>query len=222
MPWLVVVFGLMIAPLGVVSIFFIVIQPILLGTWSTLALVAAAAMLIQIPYSLDELLATLQFVRRRSQAGRNWLRVFFRGDTDSPDQRAPDVDELDAPARTLLSEMVAGGVGLPWNLALAACIGLSLLFTRLTLGTEDGLADAHHLIGALVLTVVSIAAADVARPVRLLNVPLGAALIAVPFVYGAAPATMITTVLSGIAIAALSVRRGPIRARYGAWDRRIV
>ena len=36
---LVVLFGLMIAPLGVVSIFFIIIQPILIGTWSTLALI---------------------------------------------------------------------------------------------------------------------------------------------------------------------------------------
>ena len=56
MPWLVLLFGLMIAPLGITSIFFIVIQPIVIGTWSTLALIAAAAMLIQIPYSLDELL----------------------------------------------------------------------------------------------------------------------------------------------------------------------
>ena len=49
MPWLVLLFGLMIVPLGVVSITFIVIQPILIGTWCTLCLIAAAAMLIQIP-----------------------------------------------------------------------------------------------------------------------------------------------------------------------------
>src|SRR3546814_8491588 len=67
MPWLVFLFGLMIAPLGVVSIFFVIIQPIVIGTWATLTLVGAAAMLIQIPYSLDELLATIQFVRRRAR-----------------------------------------------------------------------------------------------------------------------------------------------------------
>ena len=49
MPWLVLLFGLMIAPLGVTSIFFIIIQPIVIGTWSTLALLAAAVMLVQIP-----------------------------------------------------------------------------------------------------------------------------------------------------------------------------
>ena len=82
MPWLVLLFGLMIAPLGITSIFFIVIQPIVIGTWSTLALIAAAAVLIQIPYSLDELIATLQFLRRRVKAGQNWLRVLLVGGTD--------------------------------------------------------------------------------------------------------------------------------------------
>jgi hypothetical protein len=83
MPWLVILFGLMIAPLGITSIFFIVIQPIVIGAWSTIALIAAAAVLVQIPYSRDELLVTLQFMRRRARAGRNWLRVFLFGDTDA-------------------------------------------------------------------------------------------------------------------------------------------
>ncbi|MCE3246351.1 MAG: polymerase subunit epsilon [Geminicoccaceae bacterium] len=52
MPWLVVLFGLMIAPLGIVSILFIIIQPIVIGTWSTIALIGAAAILVQIPYSM--------------------------------------------------------------------------------------------------------------------------------------------------------------------------
>lgn len=56
MPWLVVLFGIMIVPLGAVSITFIIIQPIVIGTYCTLCLVAAAAMLLQIPYSIDELL----------------------------------------------------------------------------------------------------------------------------------------------------------------------
>src|SRR5690606_12841876 len=57
-PWLVLLFGIMIVPLGAVSITFIVIQPILLNTWCAVCLIAAAAMLIQIPYSFDELVAT--------------------------------------------------------------------------------------------------------------------------------------------------------------------
>jgi nucleoside-diphosphate-sugar epimerase len=224
MPWLVVLFGLMIAPLGVVSIFFIVIQPILLGTWSTLALLAAAAMLVQIPYSLDELLASVQFVRRRARAGSRWLTVALRGDTDETEPRpvARAADELDAPLPAVIGNALGGGVSLPWNLALAAAIAVALLFTRLFLAAEPPLANAHHLIGALVLTVISIAAADVARPVRYLNIVLGAALAGVPLIYDSDAANTAFTVVAGIAIAALSVRRGAIRNRYGAWNRLLV
>src|SRR3546814_728056 len=182
MPWLVLLFGLMIAPLGITSIFFIVIQPILIGTWSTLALIAAAAMLIQIPYSLDELLATLQFMRRRVKAGKSWLRVFLFGDTDEG-TAGQLADEFDARPGAVMKEMWTGGVSLPWNFAAAAAIGLWLMFTRLTLGTEDGMADADHLIGALALTVISLAAAEVARALRFLLIPLGAALLVTPFIY---------------------------------------
>ena len=221
MPWLVVLFGLMIAPLGITSIFFIIIQPVVIGTWSTIALIGAAAVLLQIPYSLDELLATLQFLRRRSHAGQNWLRVFFVGDTDEMPKRENEQrkrDEFDRSPAAVLRDMVGGGVSLPWNLALAALIGLSLLFTRVTLGVEGNLANAHHVIGSLVLTVVSIAAAEVARPARWLNVLLGAALVAVPFLFDAGTTVATVTVLAGAALIVLSLRSGPIRERYGRWD----
>jgi hypothetical protein len=224
MPWLVVLFGLMIAPLGVVSIFFIIIQPILLGTWSTLALLAAAAMLVQIPYSLDELLASVQFVRRRAKAGSRWLVVALHGDTDEEPHRTTSrpIDDFDASAGAVVRDAVSGGVTFPWNLVLAALVALSLLFTRVFLGADGALANAHHLLGALALTVISIAVAEVARPVRFLNVLLGAALVVAPFIYQADAATTAFTVAAGGAIAALSVRRGPIRCRYGRWSRLLV
>ncbi len=222
MPWLVLLFGLMIAPLGVVSIFFIIIQPIEIGTWSTLALIAAAAMLIQIPYSLDELLAVLQFLRRRVRAGKNLLRVFLFGDTDEGEAPRKAGDELERGPSTIVAEMLSGGVNLPWNLALAAAIGLSLLFTRLTFGAWDAMANADHLIGSLVLTTISIAAAEVARPARFLLLPLGAALCIVPLVYEATTTHLVADVAAGVALAALSLRRGTVRCRYGAWTRLIV
>ena len=121
MPWLVVLVGLMMAPLGVTSIFFIIIQPIVIGTWSIIALAGAAAVLIQIPYSLDELIATLQFLRRRAKAGQNWVRIVFVGDTDETlDGKAtpPIADEFDRPGLAVVKNMLGGGVSLPWNLAI--------------------------------------------------------------------------------------------------------
>ena len=226
MPWLVVLFGLMIAPLGITSIAFIIIQPIVIGTWSIVALAGAAAVLIQIPYSLDELIATLQFLKRRAQAGKSWLRVLFVGDTDdtpagTKTTPAP-VDEFDQPASAVLKHMVGGGVSLPWNLAVCALIGLFLLFTRVTLGVDGNLAHAHHVIDSLTLTVVSIAAAEVARAVRFLNVLMGCALIAVPFIFASSTTATVISVALGALLVALSWQRGAIKERYSSWSRWIV
>ena len=227
-PWLVLMFGLMIVPLGITTILFIVIQPIVLGTWSTLALVGGAAVLIQIPYSLDELLATGQFLRRRVRAGQPGLRVLFLGDTDELPAAADtlkaieDSDEFDQPLGVVLKSIVGGGVSLPWNLALAGVVGMSLLFTRVTLGAEGALADAHHLIGCAVLTVVAIAAADVARPARALNALLGVGLMFLPFLFDTNTLQFAVTLSLGLALVLLSARRGPIQERYGSWDRLLV
>jgi len=225
MPWLVVLFGLMIAPLGITSIFFIIIQPVLIGTWSTIALIGAAAVLVQIPYSLDELLATLQFLRRRAKAGQSWLRVLFVGDTDEmpkTDAADPVGDEFDQAPSAVIRSIVGSGVSLPWNLVLAALIGLALLFTRVLLGVDGTLANVHHVIGSLVLTVVAIAAAEVARPARYLNALLGAVLAAAPFMMAADLATSAFSLVLGVALVVLSIRRGPIRERYGSWQRLVV
>ncbi|MFN3473500.1 MAG: NAD-dependent epimerase/dehydratase family protein [Blastomonas sp.] len=221
MPWLVFLFGLMIAPLGVVSILFVIIQPIVIGTWATLTLVGAAAMLIQIPYSLDELLATLQFVRRRAKAGQSWLRVFLFGDTDEGprDERA---DEFDRGAGVVLKDMWIGGVNLPWNLGVAAILAATLPFTRLTFGAEGTMAHADHVIGLLALTVISLAAAEVARAVRFGLVPLGAAAMVTPFLLEASAVHTGANIVIGLALIALSFRRGSVLERYGSWDRYIV
>jgi nucleoside-diphosphate-sugar epimerase len=221
MPWLVILFGLMIVPLGITSIVFIIIQPIVLGTWSTLALVAAAAMLIQIPYAMDELLASGQFIRRRVQAGRSWLRVILFGDTDEGEAK-PSTDEFDAKPGALLKEMWTGGVSLPWNLAACAVIGLWLMFTRVTLGAEGGMANADHLIGALALTVVSISAAEVTRAARYLLALLGGALLVTPFVYDANLIPTIAGMVCGLGLILLCARRGGIKHRYAGWQKLVV
>ena len=223
MPWLVILFGLMIAPLGVTSIVFIIIQPVLLDTWSVIALIGAAAILVQIPYSLDELIATVQFMHRRSRAGRNWIRVLFVGDTDDEaTKHSQRSDEFARPPVQIVKDMLGGGVNLPWNLALAAVVALSLLFTRVTVGAADALADAHHVLGALALTVISLAAAEVARPVRYVNVLLGAGVMIVPWIYEASVTAILYSVAAGAALVALSIRRGRVAEQYGGWSRCIV
>jgi hypothetical protein len=70
MPWMVTFFCILVVPLGGVSIFFIIIQPIIIGTYCTLCLIAALAMLIMIPLALDEVVAMGQYMMRSVRAGR--------------------------------------------------------------------------------------------------------------------------------------------------------
>ncbi|MDM9560199.1 NAD-dependent epimerase/dehydratase family protein [Bordetella petrii] len=186
-----------------------------------LALVGAAAMLVQIPYSLDELLATCQFLQRRRKAGKSLLRVFLFGDTDEG-PRAEPRDEFDRRPGAIVRDIVAGGVSMPPSLWLAAAIGAWLMCTRLTLGTEGTMANIDHLVGALVLTVISVAAAEVARLARLLLVPLGVGLLVAAPVYGAGMLQIGLDMAAGLALIGLALPRGRIEGRYGPWDRLVV
>lgn len=219
MPWLVILFGLMIAPLGIISIFFIIIQPIVIGTWSTIAMIGAALILIQIPYSLDEIIATIQFLRRRTKSGQNWFRVLFRGDTDEHDggrMTGETIDEFDRPPLSVLRDTFGGGVNLPWNLAAAAVVGAILMFSRMFIENVQ-VANAHHVIGCLVLAVVSVAAAEVARMLRFLIGVLGIALCAIPFLYSGDLHSTLVSVALGVLLGVLCIRRGLVRGTYGNW-----
>ncbi|WP_233355973.1 vitamin K epoxide reductase family protein [Henriciella aquimarina] len=221
MPWLVLTFGIMIVPLGVVSITFIIIQPIILGTWCTLCLIAAAAMLIQIPYSVDELLATIQFLARRKKKGRPVLWVLFRGDTDDGDDQRLEDEFLRPPGR-IFKDMVGGGMTFPWTLLASIALGVWLMFTRVTLGSDGNLANAEHLLGALTVTVAVTALAEPTRTVRLLNIFLGMAVALMPFIVQASLLQTGADLAVGLAIAALSFPRGKINHVYGQWSRYII
>lgn len=218
MPWVVILFGLMIVPLGVVSITFIIIQPILLGTWCALCLIQAGAMLLQIPFAMNELVATGQFLKRRKQAGKYLLKVILNGDTDDGEGR--DIpDNFRQTPRALMGKMLSDGINFPWNLAVCVLIGVWLMLTRIVFGTEGSMANADHLIGALVITAAVIAFSEPARSVRLALIPLGAALFMTPFIYEASLAAMVNGILCALALVVLSLRRGPIYYPYGGWDR---
>jgi uncharacterized membrane protein len=82
MPWIVVLFGLAIGPLGAVSIMLTIFQPVLYDSWCTLCLASAAVSLVMIGPAMDEVLATLQFLKREKQRGHSLWRAFWRGGSD--------------------------------------------------------------------------------------------------------------------------------------------
>ena len=57
MPWMVTFFGFLVIPLGFVSIFLVISQPLSVGAWCTFCLVTAIIMLPMIPLQIDEVAA---------------------------------------------------------------------------------------------------------------------------------------------------------------------
>jgi hypothetical protein len=68
-PWLVVLFGLDVIPLGVVSAVLVVLQGTVVGSWCFLCLVTAAISLILILFAYDEVWSSLLYLYRV------WLRT---------------------------------------------------------------------------------------------------------------------------------------------------
>lgn len=223
MPWMVLLFGLLIIPLGVVSVSFIIIQPPLIGALCTLCIIQAAVTVILVPYSIDEVLATCQYLYRATRAGEPFWRIFWRGGPALTENQSPEPD-LDRSAASVLREFVTGGVNFPWTLVASTGIGAFLLCTPLVFGTEPPLYFSDHILGCLVILVAVTAMAEVARPVRFVNVVLGAWIALSPFILeGSTLPGTIGDMAAGLLLIGLSLPRGKRSdEHYGGWDRLIV
>lgn len=83
MPWIVILFGTAVGPLGAVSILLVILQPLLFDAYCTLCLVSAVISVVMIGPAMDEVLASLQQLRREKDAGRSVWRAFWgRGPAD--------------------------------------------------------------------------------------------------------------------------------------------
>jgi hypothetical protein len=222
MPWMVTFFFILVVPLGVTSIVLVILQPVAVGHWCTICLATALLMLVMIPFTVDEVVAMGQFLKRSVREGKSFWRTFWVGGTlqaENPDERTP---HYGAPARQLLPA-AAWGVSAPWTLLLSALLGVWLMFAPAVFGSEGRAADSDHLLGALATTVAVIAMAEVFRAGRYLNVLCGAWIMAAPWLLsGGSPAARWNDVAVGAGLLLLSLPRGPVRERYAAWNRLIV
>ena len=87
MPWLVLLFGVFVGPLGAVSVLLVVMQPFV-GGWCFLCLVTALISVVMIGPAMDEVLASLQFLQSERRAGRSVWRALWG---QAPEPTAPAV-----------------------------------------------------------------------------------------------------------------------------------
>lgn len=77
MPWIVIVFGVAVGPLGLVSIFLVASQPVFVGAWCTLCLCSAVISVLMISPAMDEFLASLQYLQRVKYHKRSVWKAFW-------------------------------------------------------------------------------------------------------------------------------------------------
>jgi hypothetical protein len=217
MPWAVMLFGVIVVPLGMTSIVLVILQPIGVGAWCTPCLAAAFAMLMMVPLAIDEVVATVQFLVRAWRDGQPFWRTFWFGGTAAAGLE-PSAPPLSAP----LSETVPAstrGVTAPWTLMAVVAIGAWVMIAPTVLGFTGWAANSSHLTGALIVTVTAVAFAEVMRPVRLFNVLLGLWVVFTPLALsGVTGVAVWSTMAAGVAIAILSLPRGPIEQHYGGFE----
>jgi hypothetical protein len=77
MPWMVILFGLAVGPLGVVSVLLVILQPVLFNSWCTLCLASGAVSVLMIGPAMDEVMASLQHVAQVRRDGGSIWRAFW-------------------------------------------------------------------------------------------------------------------------------------------------
>ncbi|HEK21342.1 vitamin K epoxide reductase family protein [Mucilaginibacter sp.] len=221
MPWMVSFFGILVIPLGVVSIVLITLQPVSVGHWCTICLITAIAMVVMIPLTLDEVVAMIQFLSRRVKEGKPFWRTFWMGDTvkgGSKDVRTPLFTE--SLSKTLPA--MGWGMNVPWSLLLCTAIGLWWMFYPGNFNLTGKAANYFTTLGALVVTFSVIAMAEVGRTLRFINFIFAIWLVAAMLLFkGVSPFALWNAILSGLILIAFSLPKGRVIEKYGTFNRYI-
>ena len=222
MPWMVSFFFILVVPLGLTHITLVILQPMVVGSWCTMCLVAAGIMLTMIPFTVDEVIAMGQFLKASMRNGKSFWRTFWVGDTIDGGQQDNRIASYGASVRRLIPP-ARWGVTAPWNLVVSTLLGLWLMFAPAIFGTSGRAAGSDHLMGALIVTVTVISMAEVVRAGRFLVTALGLWVTVSPWLLASPnPATKWSAVATGLLLVGVSLRRGPVRERYASWDKLIV
>ncbi len=213
MPWLVLVFGFLVVPVGAVSITLIILQPVAVGSWCAWCLATAASMLLMILLTAPEFVATIQFLRQSVRSGKSFWRVLWKGDI-------PPANRTQLEAKIRSSTQMAWGITVPWNLILTALLGIWLMAAPSVLNITGHLATAQYIAGPLMIAFSVVAMSEVFRAVRFVNILLGLILIGAFWLWPEASfGARGSALLVGLAALVLSFRRGPIGERYGIWEK---
>lgn len=208
----------MVIPLGMVHIFLVISQPVMVGVWCTFCLLAAAIMIPMIPLEVDEVIAMGQFMKKKVDQGES----FWKGGTIESDAKdeAPELMQFPQKPGKVYSASI-WGISFPWTLTVATLLGIALVFAPAVFGVQikETVADIFHLAGSLVVVTSVFCMGEPLRRGRYFNILLGLTVAVAPWFLNNSPIGLsITGVVLGLAVAALSLPLGPKTQNYAGWD----
>jgi hypothetical protein len=226
MPWMVTFFGILVIPLGLVHIFLVISQPVMVGHWCTFCLLAAAIMLPMIPLQVDEVIAMAQFMKNAKANGQPLWKVFWLGGTiegGRPDERSPQLMELPQKPIKVFKASV-WGFSVPWNLLLTFILGTGIVFTPAIFGVpiQTTPASIAQLSGLLIAVFSVLAMGEPIRVARFVNVLISLTVTVSLWFVSASPTGLnITSTIAGLAVAVLSLPKGKVTESFEGWNNKI-
>lgn len=212
MPWIVILFGLMIIPPGVTSIVLVILQPVGVGAWCFLCLLTAFIMLLMVSPALDEVIATVQFLRESRKQGKPFWRTFLRG---APVTHNELIEIKDFTIKTPKIKLA-----IPWGLIACAILSAGLMAAPTQLNLEKSVSDIIHICSALFMTFSIIALSEIGRTVRILNIVTAVLFtLAISFSSNLVLSLKWGFILTSSAIILLSLSKGQFRRHFGSYDK---
>ena len=219
-PFIAVTFAVLVIPLGATSILLVIMQPVVVGAWCGFCLVSAAALLISVPLAVHESIAVGQFLVLTYKQKKNFWQTFWLGG-NVLGYEGKDPDRIPWSIRQRWAGSVQG-VSLPWLIIVQAIVGVWLMVRPSILPFNIESANCDHWMGAIIVTVAAVAAAEVTRTARFVNVIAGVMVLILTLVFSSeSTAVLISGIASSVILIIASIPRGVIIERYASWNRLI-
>ncbi|NDD59131.1 MAG: vitamin K epoxide reductase family protein [Chlamydiae bacterium] len=207
MPWVVVLFGILVVPAGLVSIFLVVMQPIVVGSWCGLCILIASCMLIMVMLTVTEMVAAVQFLSQMRRRHNSFWTPFWRGvEVKTTDMKLSD----------------SWGVSFSWRLIACVLLGVWLMISPALFGVKGSVTDANYTAGPLIVAVSIVSLSEVVRSFRYVNILLALWIFLAHFIF-AEPSgiLMVSNPIAAILVIYLSLFKGKIKQTYGELTHRI-
>jgi nucleoside-diphosphate-sugar epimerase/uncharacterized membrane protein len=215
MPWMVILFGLMIIPPGITSIALVILQPVAVNAWCFLCLLTALVMLLMVAPALDEVVATLQFLRQSHKEGKPFWRTLLHGEAITSEEM-----EIVSSKEVIRPRLSKFKPSIPTALVGSIILSAGLMFLPTYYAVEKPASTFIYFASALIFSFAVIALSEIARPLRFLNILLGAVLaIGIWWIDGISFEASWRITLVSIFIAILSLPKGKFRHHFGTYDK---